>query len=358
MTFWSKDRSIYHRYRTWFLMKLTGCSSKFYVCVFISDNELFWALSMGFEPQIRKIIEHTPRDRQTLFYTATWPKEVRRIASEFLNNPVVIYVGDCDDLRANQDITQIVHVVRDLRRKDDLLNEIITKEGQGARILIFCSTKRMCDQLERNLRYRTRCAAIHGDKDQIQRTRTLEAFKNGSSPIMIATDVAARGLDIKDVRAVVNYDFPTNVEDYVHRIGRTGRAGNKGNAYTFFETKDSGRASELIKVMEDAGSKVPDELRQMSSRTPQMRGSAMQFSGGGSGGYGGHDNRGYNGGGRGNDGYSRRRSRSPDRRGRSRSRERRRRSYSRSASRSRSPRGRRSRSPSRSRYHSDSRDKR
>jgi superfamily II DNA/RNA helicase len=95
----------------------------------------------------------------------------------------------------------------------------------------------MCDQLERNLQRYSRCAAIHGDKDQQSRTRTLAEFKAGRCPIMIATDVAARGVDVKDVKAVINYDFPQSVEDYVHRIGRTGRAGAKGQAFTFLTSK-------------------------------------------------------------------------------------------------------------------------
>merc|ERR1719201_50197 len=116
-----------------------------------------------------------------------------------------------------------------------------------------------------------RCAAIHGDKDHFQRTQTLEAFKHGICPVLIATDVAARGLDIKDVRAVVNYDFPNNVEDYVHRIGRTGRAGAKGNAYTFFTQRDGRKAAELIAVIEGAGQTPPPELREMAARGGQQR---------------------------------------------------------------------------------------
>jgi ATP-dependent RNA helicase DDX5/DBP2 len=113
-------------------------------------------------------------------------------------------------------------------------------------VIIFCGTKRMCDQLERNLQRYSRCAAIHGDKDQQSRTRTLAEFKAGRCPIMIATDVAARGVDVKDVKAVINYDFPQSVEDYVHRIGRTGRAGAKGQAFTFLTSKDSRKVTITI----------------------------------------------------------------------------------------------------------------
>jgi ATP-dependent RNA helicase DDX5/DBP2 len=161
----------------------------------------------------------------------------------------------------------------------------------------------------------------------------------GIRPVMIATDVAARGLDVKDIRAVVNYDFPGNVEDYVHRIGRTGRAGAKGNAYTFFTRKDAGKASSLVKIMEQAGQQIPPQLLSMARGGGQIYGSSMQFSGGGGGGGGGFgfgggrggrgDDAGY-GGGAGRDagrddkdggGYRRGRSRSPPaRRGRSRSR--------------------------------------
>ncbi|MGB1599242.1 MAG: DEAD/DEAH box helicase, partial [Promethearchaeia archaeon] len=189
-------------------------------------------LDMGFEPQIRKIVARIPPTRQTLFFTATWPKEVRRLASEFLESPAIIYIGDTNSLVANKDVTQIVHVVDDRPgTKDYMLQDIIRKEGHGARIIVFCSTKRMCDQLERSLMRVAPCSAMHGDKDQHQRTRTLNEFKDGRTPILIATDVAARGLDVKEVKAVINYDFPSNVEDYVHRIGRTGRAGAKGTAY-------------------------------------------------------------------------------------------------------------------------------
>ena len=255
-------------------------------------------LDMGFEPQIRKIVARIPPARQTLFFTATWPKEVRRLASEFLNQPAIIYIGDTNSLVANKDVTQIVHVVDDRPgAKDFLLQDIIRKEGPGARIIIFCSTKRMCDQLERSLARAAPCAAIHGDKDQHQRNRTLSDFKDGRVPVMIATDVAARGLDVKDVRAVVNFDFPSNVEDYVHRIGRTGRAGAKGNAYTFFTRKDSSRASALIKIMQQAGQEVSPELMSMGGGF-QHAGSSMQFSRGGGGGGGG-----YRGGGGGGGGY-------------------------------------------------------
>jgi len=246
-------------------------------------------LDMGFEPQIRKILSFCPRERQTLFFTATWPREVRRLASEFLHDPVVIYVGDTENLQANKDVEQVVHVVQDQRQKDQLMEALLKQLGRDALTLIFCGTKRMCDQLERSLGRHVQCAAIHGDKDQSQRTNVLNQFKSGRTPVMIATDVAARGLDVKGVACVVNYDFPQSVEDYVHRIGRTGRAGAKGLAHTYMTSKDARKAHEVIKLMEGAGQAVPPALRQLaaSGGGRYEGGSSMRFSNGGGRGAGG-----------------------------------------------------------------------
>lgn len=256
-------------------------------------------LDMGFEPQIRKILMHVPPQRQTLFFTATWPKEVRQLAHDFMSKPIQINIGNSDELNANRDITQVIHIIEDMRQKNAMLMDIIRQEqqkfGGGCRILVFCSTKKMCDQLAYQLHHQVPCGAIHGDKDQRTRDRVLMDFKTGRSPVMIATDVAARGLDIKEVMAVINFDFASNTEDYVHRIGRTGRAGKKGTAYTFFSQKDGGQARKLITVLERAGQQVPDQLRQI----------AMNSRGGGKGGKGGmrFSSGGYGGGGYGGGGY-------------------------------------------------------
>ncbi|KAG2598387.1 hypothetical protein PVAP13_5KG358300 [Panicum virgatum] len=221
-------------------------------------------LDMGFEPQIRKIVKEIPHRRQTLMYTATWPKEVRRIADDLLVHPVHVTIGSVDELVANSAITQHVEVItpsEKLRR----LEQILRSQDSGSKVLIFCTTKRMCDQLARTLT-RHGASAIHGDKSQSEREKVLNNFRSGRSPILVATDVAARGLDIKDIRVVINYDFPTGVEDYVHRIGRTGRAGATGVAYTFFCDQDSKYASDLIKILEGANQKVPRDLEDMASR--------------------------------------------------------------------------------------------
>ncbi|KAG8366887.1 hypothetical protein BUALT_Bualt16G0014700 [Buddleja alternifolia] len=253
-------------------------------------------LDMGFEPQIRKIVNEVPSRRQTLMYTATWPKEVRRIAADLLVNPVQVNIGNVDELAANKAITQHIEVLSptDKRRR---LEQILRSQEPGSKIIIFCSTKRMCDQLAGNLNRPFGAAAIHGDKSQGERDHVLNQFRTGRSPVLVATDVAARGLDIKDIRVVINYDFPTGIEDYVHRIGRTGRAGATGIAYTFFCDQDAKHASDLVKLLEGANQRVPDEVRDMASRGGGFGRGMRRWSSGTSsdGGYGGRNDSSYNG---------------------------------------------------------------
>ncbi|XP_022842369.1 DEAD-box ATP-dependent RNA helicase 40 [Olea europaea var. sylvestris] len=222
-------------------------------------------LDMGFEPQIRKIVNEIPPRRQTLMYTATWPKEVRKIASDLLVNPVQVNIGSVDELAANKSITQYVEVVPEMQ-KQRRLEQILRSQERGSKAIIFCSTKKLCDQLARSLGRNFGAAAIHGDKNQGERDWVLNQFRTGKSPVLVATDVAARGLDIRDIRVVVNYDFPTGIEDYVHRIGRTGRAGATGIAYTFFSEQDWKYAADLVKVLEGANQPVPPEVREIALR--------------------------------------------------------------------------------------------
>nr|POF03124.1 dead-box atp-dependent rna helicase 40 [Quercus suber] len=257
-------------------------------------------LDMGFEPQIRKIVNEIPPRRQTLMYTATWPKEVRKIAGDLLVNPVQVNIGSVDELAANKAITQYVEVVPQME-KQRRLEQILRSQERGSKIIIFCSTKRLCDQLARSIGRSFGAAAIHGDKSQGERDYVLNQFRSGKSPILVATDVAARGLDIKDIRVVINYDFPTGVEDYVHRIGRTGRAGATGMSYTFFSEQDWKYAADLIKVLEGANQLVPQEVREIALRGApgfvKDRGGISHFDSGsgGGGGYGRYDSGGRGG---------------------------------------------------------------
>lgn len=175
-------------------------------------------LDMGFEIQIRKICSQIRSDRQTLMFSATWPMEIRNLAASFQRDFVRVHVGS-EELIANSDVKQHVYVVEE-HDKINKLFEIIRSAGRQ-RALIFTKTKRMADTLHNQLsrNYGSSALVIHGDKEQAHRDRVLDRFRHDSAAILVATDVAARGLDIKDLDVVVNFDMPTSIEDYVHRIG-------------------------------------------------------------------------------------------------------------------------------------------
>ncbi|KAH7441865.1 hypothetical protein KP509_03G059400 [Ceratopteris richardii] len=219
-------------------------------------------LDMGFEPQIRNIVSQIRPDRQTLLWSATWPKEVESLAKTFLENPYKVIIGS-QDLKANHSILQIVEVVSENDKFTKLI-DLLEREMEGSKVIIFLETKRGCDQVTKQLRMDGWPAlSIHGDKSQAERDWVLSEFRSGSSPIMLATDVAARGLDVKDIKYVVNYDFPGSCEDYVHRIGRTGRAGAKGTAFTFFTSANARHARELVKILAEAGQSVSPQLESL-----------------------------------------------------------------------------------------------
>lgn len=218
-------------------------------------------LDEGFEKDIRKIIGETHPERQIAMFSATWPQSIQKLAHEFLNDPVKVTIGS-DDLAASQNVTQIVEVVDD-RARDARVHALLQKyhSSRTNRVLLFVLYKKEADRVERMLHQRGwTCAAIHGDRNQQQRTEAVEQFKSGKIPLLIATDVAARGLDIPDVEYVLNYSFPLTIEDYVHRIGRTGRGGKKGTAHTFFTANDKPRAGELVNLLRDSKQPVPEDL--------------------------------------------------------------------------------------------------
>jgi len=240
-------------------------------------------LDMGFEPQIRKIVDQIRPDRQTLLWSATWPKEVKQLSADFLVNPIQVTIGT-GELMANKDVTQIIRVMQRYD-KEKYLEDILRSYDRGAKCLVFTGTKRMADQIEHKLNRRGyKAAAIHGDKRQQDRDYVLKNFKSGRIQIMVATDVASRGIHVNDISLVVNYDFPQNVEDYIHRIGRTGRAGNKGTAITFFTQQDGKKAKPLVKILQDAGQQVPKELAAMAARNYFGGGGGRRWRGGKRGG--------------------------------------------------------------------------
>eukprot|EP00930_Biecheleria_cincta_P037504 TRINITY_DN2574_c0_g1_i1.p1 TRINITY_DN2574_c0_g1~~TRINITY_DN2574_c0_g1_i1.p1 ORF type:complete len:497 (-),score=105.22 TRINITY_DN2574_c0_g1_i1:283-1773(-) len=221
-------------------------------------------LDMGFEPQVRKICTQCRPDRQTLMWSATWPKDVQKLARDLCKeDPVHVNVGSLD-LRTAHTIRQYVEVVQESDKRGRL-RRLLEKVMDGSKILIFCETKRGGDELTREMRtdgFPALC--IHGDKKQEEREWVLSQFKEGKNPILVATDVAARGLDIKDIKYVINYEFPKSIEDYVHRVGRTGRAGASGSAYTFFTSDKAKFAKDLIGVLKEASQPVPEELERLA----------------------------------------------------------------------------------------------
>ncbi|EXL55275.1 ATP-dependent RNA helicase DBP2 [Fusarium oxysporum f. sp. radicis-lycopersici 26381] len=234
-------------------------------------------LDMGFEPQIRKIIGQIRPDRQTLMWSATWPKEVRALASDFLQDFIQVNIGSME-LAANHRITQIVEVVTDMEKRDRMIKHLEkVMENKENKILIFVGTKRIADEITRFLRQDGWPAlSIHGDKQQNERDWVLDQFKTGKSPIMVATDVASRGIDVRNITHVLNYDYPNNSEDYIHRIGRTGRAGAKGTAITLFTTDNQKQARDLVNVLQEAKQQIDPRLAEMT-----------RYGGGGGRGYGG-----------------------------------------------------------------------
>eukprot|EP00808_Paulinella_micropora_P002498 g29199.t1 len=221
-------------------------------------------LDMGFEKQVKQICSMVRPDRQTLLWSATWPEEIRALASEFTAKPVHINVGSLE-LSANPNVKQDVRVMKSSEKKQALI-DLLEKFFDGKRVLIFVSTKQAADDLTIVLRtdgWPARC--IHGDKSQNERDWVLSTFRTGKCPIMIATDVASRGLDIPNVRIVINYEFPLRIEHYIHRIGRTARAGQKGKAISFFTPSDRRMAGSLIQVLQETGQEIPEELNDLEA---------------------------------------------------------------------------------------------
>jgi superfamily II DNA/RNA helicase len=231
-------------------------------------------LDIGFLPDLQRILSYLPRQRTTLLFSATFSPEIKRLAASYLQNPVVIEVARANTTAATVE-QRFLRVEEDDKRT--ALQQLLRQHGVQ-QAFVFVNSKLGCARLARALeRDGLRVAALHGDKSQDERLKALEAFKQGQVDLLVCTDVAARGLDIKDVPAVFNFDLPFNAEDYVHRIGRTGRAGASGLAMSFVSSRDARALADIEKLIGRRVEVEPLEL-QVVRRSPADRRESMASS--------------------------------------------------------------------------------
>ncbi len=221
-------------------------------------------LDMGFLPDVKRILSFLPMRRQNLLFSATMPPAILELTKEFLINPAMIQIGQ-RQLPA-EGVRQALYPVS-RNRKIDLLAELLRQEGTES-VLVFTRTKHFADRLTDTLRERGfKVSVLHGDRSQSQRLRALDHFRKGRSQVMVATDVAARGIDIEDISHVINFDVPNTPEDYIHRIGRTARAEATGDAFTLVDPSEEPQIEAIEKMLSRTlprvtlpGFQVPDRL--------------------------------------------------------------------------------------------------
>ncbi|XP_076444646.1 putative ATP-dependent RNA helicase DDX46 [Babylonia areolata] len=230
-------------------------------CTYVVLDEADRMFDMGFEPQVMRIVDNVRPDRQTVMFSATFPRQMEALARRILNKPIEVQVGGRSVVC--KDVTQNVIVIEEDKKLFKLLELLGIYQEQGS-TLVFVDKQENADELMKQLmKHAYPCMALHGGIDQYDRDSTILDFKNGVFKVMVATSVAARGLDVKHLILVVNYDCPNHYEDYVHRCGRTGRAGNKGYAYTFITPEQERYAGEIIRALELSEAATPADLAKL-----------------------------------------------------------------------------------------------
>ncbi|KAI8598157.1 P-loop containing nucleoside triphosphate hydrolase protein [Dissophora ornata] len=263
---------------------------------FLVLDEADRAFDLGFEPQVRSICDNIRPDRQTLLFSATFQPRVERLAREVMTDPVRISIGNIGQI--NPDVTQVIKIlIEDTLKWSWLMENLQEFESLGS-VIIFVSRKNDVVELTENLKKAgVKCECLHGDMLQPQREKAVHDYKAKLFPTLIATDVAGRGLDIKSIRTVVNYDVARDIDSHIHRVGRTGRAGEKGTAYTLLTEKDDRFAGDLVRNLEEFGGEVSPDVMKIAMKNSRFR-KSRQFVGGGGGHRGGRGGRGERGRGR------------------------------------------------------------
>uniref|UniRef100_A0A8C4PWR5 ATP-dependent RNA helicase DDX42 n=2 Tax=Eptatretus burgeri TaxID=7764 RepID=A0A8C4PWR5_EPTBU len=243
--------------------------------VFDEADRMF---DMGFEYQVRSIAGHVRPDRQTLLYSATFRRRIEKLARDILIDPIRVVQGDIGE--ANEDVTQIVEILTGPSAKWAWILRRLVEFMSSGSVLIFVTRKANCEELAKSLQQEGYLVGLlHGDMDQSERNKVISDFKKQMIPVLVATDVAARGLDISSIRTVVNYDVARDIDTHTHRIGRTGRAGEKGIAHTLITNKDANFAGDLVRNLEGANQHVTRELMDLAMQNPKFR--KTRFKGGG-----------------------------------------------------------------------------